>query len=182
MSLCEILHLFSQVLIRNFLWCYYWWLITFIALEKCEKNVILFKLFWYNVFFHWKLRLLNFVMDSVLCVMLYFSVNAFRWRIHSDHVIVTRFIGAVVLARFASLLRSYARVRMCSRLFRYHICACYSLIRWRFVHHPCYRPHTPPDGLPCERSENARRLAKGCKFQILVSLRVFWAKPHYNKP
>ena len=113
MSFCEILHLFSQVLIRNFLWCYYRWLITFIALEKCEKNVILFKLFWYNVFFHWKLRLLNFVMDSVLCVMLYFSVNAFRWRIHSDHVIVTRFIGAVVLARFASLLRSYARVRMC---------------------------------------------------------------------
>ena len=51
---------------RNFLWCYYRWLITSLALEKCKKNAMLFKLFWYKVFVHWKLKLLNFLMDSVL--------------------------------------------------------------------------------------------------------------------
>ena len=34
-------------------------------------------------------------------------------------------------------------------------------------------------GLPYERAGDARRLAQGCKFQGLVSLRVFWAKHHY---
>ena len=34
-------------------------------------------------------------------------------------------------------------------------------------------------GLPYESGGDARRLAYGCKFQILVSLRVFWAKHHY---
>ena len=33
--------------------------------------------------------------------------------------------------------------------------------------------------LPYERDGDARRLAYGCKFRILVSLRVFWAKCHY---
>ena len=32
---------------------------------------------------------------------------------------------------------------------------------------------------PYERGGDARHLAKGCKFQILVSLRVFWVKHHY---
>ena len=30
-----------------------------------------------------------------------------------------------------------------------------------------------------ERDGDARRLAKGCKFRILVSFRVFWAKRHH---
>ena len=30
-----------------------------------------------------------------------------------------------------------------------------------------------------ERGGDARRLAQGCEFRILVSLRVFWAKHHY---
>ena len=30
-----------------------------------------------------------------------------------------------------------------------------------------------------EMGGDARRLAKGCKFRILVSLRVFWAKRHH---
>ena len=34
-------------------------------------------------------------------------------------------------------------------------------------------------GLPYERGGDARRLAYDCKFQILVSLRVFWAKHDY---
>ena len=37
-------------------------------------------------------------------------------------------------------------------------------------------------GLPYERGGDARRLAYGCKFQILVLLRVFWAKHHYIQP
>ena len=36
---------------------------------------------------------------------------------------------------------------------------------------PPYPP--PPGGFPYEGGENARRLFKGCKFRILVSLRVF---------
>ena len=35
---------------RNFLWCYYRWFITSLALEKCKKkNTLFFKLFWYKV-------------------------------------------------------------------------------------------------------------------------------------
>ena len=43
--------------------------IVSIALEKCKENVILFKLFWYKVFVHWKLKLLKFMMDSVLILL-----------------------------------------------------------------------------------------------------------------
>ena len=31
---CEILHSFSRTSMRNFLWCYYRWCITSLALEK----------------------------------------------------------------------------------------------------------------------------------------------------
>ena len=66
-SSCEIIwHSFSRAPMRNFLWCYYRWLTTSLALKKCKKNAILFKLFWYKVFVHWKIKLLNFLMDSVL--------------------------------------------------------------------------------------------------------------------
>ena len=44
------------------------------------------------------------------------------------------------------------------------------------------RQHPPPGGggrLPYERGGDARRLAYEYKFQILVSLRVFWAKHDY---
>ena len=34
-------------------------------------------------------------------------------------------------------------------------------------------------GLPNGRGGDACRLAQDCNFQILVSLRVFWAKRHY---
>ena len=37
-------------------------------------------------------------------------------------------------------------------------------------------------GLPYETDGDARRLAYGCKFWILVSLRVFRAKRQYFKP
>ena len=35
-----------------------------------KKNAIIFKLFWYKVFVHWELKLLNFLMDSVLKALL----------------------------------------------------------------------------------------------------------------
>ena len=38
MSFCEIWQLFSRALIRNFLWCFYRWLITSFALELCKKE------------------------------------------------------------------------------------------------------------------------------------------------
>ena len=37
-------------------------------------------------------------------------------------------------------------------------------------------------GVPYETDGDARRLAQGCKFWILVSLRVFRAKRQYYKP
>ena len=63
---CEIWPSFSWTSMRNFLWCYYRWFITSLAREKCKKNAIFFKLFCYKVFVHWKLKLLNFLVDSVL--------------------------------------------------------------------------------------------------------------------
>ena len=66
MSFCEIWHSFSRAPIRDFLWCYYRWLITSLALEKGKKNALCLKLFWYKVFVHWKLKLLNFPVDSTL--------------------------------------------------------------------------------------------------------------------
>ena len=42
--------LFSWSSVRNCLWCYYRSLITSIALEKCKKNAIWLKIFWYKVF------------------------------------------------------------------------------------------------------------------------------------
>ena len=43
------------------------------------------------------------------------------------------------------------------------------------------RQPPPPGGerLPYERGGDARPLAYDCKFQLLVSLRVFWAKHDY---
>ena len=42
--------------------------VAFIALEKCEKqyNAICLKLFWYEVFVHWKLKLLNLLTNFIL--------------------------------------------------------------------------------------------------------------------
>ena len=63
---CEIWHSFSRTSLRDFLWCYYRWFITSLAPEKVRKKAIFFKLFWYEVFVQWKLKLLNFLVDSVL--------------------------------------------------------------------------------------------------------------------
>ena len=63
---CEIWHSFSRTSMRNFLWCYYRWFITSYALDNFKKNTIFFKLFWCKVFVHWKLKLLNFPVDTVL--------------------------------------------------------------------------------------------------------------------
>ena len=35
-------------------------------LENAKKNVVYLKLFWYKVFVHWKLKLLDFLLDVVL--------------------------------------------------------------------------------------------------------------------
>ena len=63
---CEIWHSFSQPPMRNFLCCYYGWLIPSLGHENVQKNATFFKLFWYKVFVHWELKLLNFLMDSIL--------------------------------------------------------------------------------------------------------------------
>ena len=61
---CEIWRSFSRTPMRNFLWCSYRRLITSLGLGKCKKEF--FKLFCYKVFVPRKLKLLNFLVDSVL--------------------------------------------------------------------------------------------------------------------
>ena len=39
--------------------------ITLQPLKNVKKNVICLKLFWYKVFVDWKLKLLNFLLDSI---------------------------------------------------------------------------------------------------------------------
>ena len=58
-------HSLSRAPIRNFLWCYYRWLITFLALEKCRKRTryCLNYSGTIKVFVHWKLKLLNFLIS-----------------------------------------------------------------------------------------------------------------------
>ena len=41
------------------------------------------------------------------------------------------------------------------------------------------RSSLPGGGIPHKRGGDARRFDYGCKFWILVSLRVFWAKRYY---
>ena len=77
MTFCEIWHFFSRTSIRNFLWCYCRWLITSLALENVKKKAICFKLFWYKVLIHWKLKLLNFPMDSILTHYLLLTCTIF---------------------------------------------------------------------------------------------------------
>ena len=67
---CEIWHSFSRTTVRNFLWCYYRWVIHLKPLKNVKKNAIFFKLFWQMDFVYWKLKLINFVVDSVLSLML----------------------------------------------------------------------------------------------------------------
>ena len=45
---CEIWHLFSRTAVKNFLWCYYWWLITSLALGKCKREIILCNIYSFN--------------------------------------------------------------------------------------------------------------------------------------
>ena len=55
---------------RNFLWCYYIWLIHLKPLKNVKKNAIFFELFWQMDFVYWKLKLISFLVDSVLSLML----------------------------------------------------------------------------------------------------------------
>ena len=59
-SFCEIWHSFSGLPLETF-----YGVITD-NLKKVKKNAILFKLFWYKVFVHWKLQFLNSLLDSML--------------------------------------------------------------------------------------------------------------------
>ena len=52
--------------VEALIWPIHLYICTSIALEKCKKNAIWLKIFWYKVFVHWKLKLLNFLMDCVL--------------------------------------------------------------------------------------------------------------------
>ena len=64
-KILKIWHSLSWAPIRKFLWCYYKWLITFLALEKCKKRMryCLNYSGTIKVFVHWKLKLLNFLIS-----------------------------------------------------------------------------------------------------------------------
>ena len=44
-------------------------------MRNVKKSAILFKLFWYKVFVPWKLKLLNFLMDSILILLIVVITN-----------------------------------------------------------------------------------------------------------
>ena len=90
---CEIWHLFSLGPMRNSLWCYYR-LISYIysPWKNVKKSAVLFKLFWYKVFVHWKLKLLNFLMDSVLIDLSRFTLYSEQTQRNEDEARVDNFI------------------------------------------------------------------------------------------
>ena len=47
--------------------------ITYKNVKFKKKNAMFFNIFWYKVFVHWKLELLNFLVDSVLILLLKFE-------------------------------------------------------------------------------------------------------------
>ena len=69
---CEIWYSLSRTPMRNFLWCYYRWLLISLALAKCKKECNILKIILVQVtmkvFFHWELILLNFLVASVFIV------------------------------------------------------------------------------------------------------------------
>ena len=55
-------------------------------LKSVKKNAILFKPFWDKVFVHWKLQLLNFLMDFVLMFII------LLWYCHVDFALALRLL------------------------------------------------------------------------------------------
>ena len=66
MWFCEILHLFSRAPIIIFFGITKDNLLHLYPLKNVRKNAICFKLLWYKIFVHWKSKLLNALVDSVL--------------------------------------------------------------------------------------------------------------------
>ena len=58
-----------------------------IAVKNVKKNVICLKLFWYKVFVDWKLKLLNFLLDSI-SVLNVFEIT-FMFSYSNDLMILT---------------------------------------------------------------------------------------------
>ena len=85
----EIWHSFSRTSMRNFLWCYYRWFITSLALKNVKNNAILFKLSWYKAFVHWKFKLLIFLMDSISSI--FTSFFCFYLETYGKHSIQRKF-------------------------------------------------------------------------------------------
>ena len=62
-------------------------------LKNVKKNARLFKLFWYKAFVHWKLKLLNFLTDSVLIHVSYLSyVETYKHKHVNEIQVVARFL------------------------------------------------------------------------------------------
>ena len=62
-------------------------------MKNVKKNARLFKLFWYKAFVHWKLKLLNFLTDSVLIHVSYLSyVETYKHKHVNEIQVVARFL------------------------------------------------------------------------------------------
>ena len=51
---------------------------TLSPLQSVKKNAILFKLFWYKVFVHWKLKLLNVLVNRLLFYSIDYGYQIYR--------------------------------------------------------------------------------------------------------
>ena len=60
MYFCEIGHSFSRAPMRSFLWCYYSWFITSLALEKCKKEFIILEIILVQDFCPLKIKITQF--------------------------------------------------------------------------------------------------------------------------
>ena len=59
-------------------------------MKNVKKNGIFLKLFWYNIFFHWKLKLLNFLIDSIL--------KCEKLQLHAHYIMYTAVGQAIVVS------------------------------------------------------------------------------------
>ena len=62
-------HLFSWAAMRNFLWCYYRWLITYLGIENVKKECNMCSIILVQGFCPLKIKITQFLMDSVLIIV-----------------------------------------------------------------------------------------------------------------
>ena len=96
MLFCEIWHSFSQAPMKDFLWCYYTWLIASLALEKCKKEYSMLQIILVQGFCPLKIRITQFPGGSI------WNVITEAWSCLIRHVHNVSSYYKALLNRFSS--------------------------------------------------------------------------------